>query len=498
MPTANDKLTGILCTITITSSVVTPTHMKLSHSELTHRYQRILEAMSEGVYGLNAAGHATFVNQAAERLTGWNQQEIRGESIHQFHHHSHADGSHYPQDECPIYNTLQTGKTTHSDQEVFWRKDGSFFPVEYSSTAIIENGEITGAVVVFKDISERLEHQRSLRAALAQVEQLKQKLQDENRYLQQALREHQNSNTLIGQSEPMLALQHAIDQVAPTPSCVLLQGESGTGKELVAEALHRASPRHQQAMVKVNCGAIADNLLESELFGHERGAFTGAHQRRLGRFEQAHCSTLFLDEVAELSSAAQVKLLRVLQEGEIQRLGSSQTIKVDVRVIAASHRNLEQMVEQGSFRADLYFRLKVFPLHIPALRERKADIPLLARHFIRSLSQRLGRREPGMSPAILKQLMHYDWPGNVRELTNVLEHAIIVSEDTLTLPALSSSPSQADTNQVPVTLAEAERQHIIHALGFCQGVIGGKNGAAQLLDLPVSTLRSRMKKLNIL
>lgn len=469
----------------------------LTHSELTHRYQRILESMSEGVYGLDAAGHATFVNQAAERLTGWNQDEIKGKSIHQFHHHSHADGSHYPQTECPIYHTLQTGETAHSDQEVFWRKDGSFFPVEYSSTAIIDNGEITGAVVVFKDISERLEHQRSLQAALAQVEQLQQKLQAENRYLHQALREQQNHRDLIGQSDAMLSLQHAIEQVAPTPSCVLIQGESGTGKELVAESLHRLSSRAQQPMVKVNCGAIADTLLESELFGHERGAFTSAHQRRIGRFEQADGSTLFLDEVAELSSAAQVKLLRVLQEGEIQRLGSSQTIKVDVRVITATHRNLEQMVADGEFRADLYFRLKVFPLTIAPLRDRKADIPLLVRHFLRTLAQKLGKREPELSPSTLQELMHYDWPGNVRELGNVIEHALIVSQQQLIIPPLQSANLHPDRQQKPLPMADAEREHILRALKYCDGIVGGKQGAAELLNLPVSTLRSRMKKLEI-
>ncbi|MFC3680973.1 sigma-54 interaction domain-containing protein [Bacterioplanoides pacificum] len=471
--------------------------MKLTHSELSHRHQRILEAMSEGVYGLNAEGHATFVNQAAERLTGWSQDEIRGKSIHPFHHHSYADGSHYPQHQCPIYLTLQSGKTAHSDQEVFWRKDGSFFPVEYSSSAIIENGEITGAVVVFKDISERLEHQKSLQSALSQVKQLKQQLQDENHLLKQALSEQQGQRHLIGQSDAMQALQTAIQQVAPTPSCVLVQGESGTGKELVAEALHRHSPRAQRAMVKVNCGAIADNLLESELFGHERGAFTSAHQRRIGRFEQADGSTLFLDEVAELSAAAQVKLLRVLQEGEIQRLGSSQTIRIDVRVIAATHRNLEHMVKNGEFRADLYFRLRVFPLTIPPLRERKADIPLLVSHFIASLSHKLGKRPPELLPETLQTLMQYDWPGNVRELANVIEHALIVSDQQLHIPPLSHTTVTPTRQQKPLPLAEAERQHIRQALSYCHGVIGGKSGAAELLGLPPSTLRSRIKKLGL-
>lgn len=476
-------------------------HSALSHSELSHRYQRILEAMSEGVYGLNAAGHATFVNPAAERLTGWSQAEIEGQSIHRFHHHSHVDGRHYPQEDCPIYQTLQTGITAYSDQEVFWRKDGSWFPVEYSSTAIIDNGVITGAVVVFKDISERLQHQRSLQAALDQVGQLQRQLQAENQYLQQELRDQQGESELLGQSDGMLQLQHSIRQVAPTPSCVLILGESGSGKELVARSLHQQSPRAAKPMVRVNCGAMAENLLESELFGHERGAFTGAHQRRIGRFEQADGSTLFLDEIGELSAAAQVKLLRVLQEGEIQRLGSQHTIKVDVRIIAATHRDLAAMVQSGQFRSDLYFRLNVFPLHVPPLRERQADIPLLATHLLQRLASRLNRKAPALQPAQLRQLMNHPWPGNVRELANVLEHGLILSNDQLQLPLLQSMTSLQDHNgqeTKPLPLQEAEKQHILRALNYCGGMIGGDKGTARLLGLPVSTLRSRMKKLGLL
>ncbi len=471
--------------------------MALSHQQLTHRYQRILESMSEGVYGLDAQGHATFVNPAAERLTGWLQSEIQGQTIHQFHHHSHADGSHYPHTDCPIYQTLITGQAAHCDHEVFWRKDGSCFAVEYSSTAIIENNQVTGAVVVFKDITERLEQQRSLKAALREVQQLKQYLQFENRYLQEELQQQRQGTELLGQSEPMRLLDEAIRQVAPTPSCVLIQGESGTGKELVAEAVHRLSHRHQRTLVKVNCGALSDTLLESELFGHERGAFTGAHQRRAGRFEQADGGTLFLDEVAELSAAAQVKLLRALQNGEIQRLGSENTLKVDVRVMAATHRDLSAMVRDGLFRADLYFRLNVFPLQVPPLRERRSDIPLLTQHYLQRLSKRLNKPLPTLPPTQLQQLMQYHWPGNVRELVNVLEHALILGHSELRLPALNSDIQPVSSGSRPLSMADAERQHILQALDYCQGVVGGKQGAAALLELPESTLRSRMKKLGI-
>lgn len=490
---------------------------RLSLKDLQQRYFRLLDAMSEGVYGLDADGLATFVNPAAERITGWSADDILGKNIHQFHHHSHADGSPYPDIDCPIYKTRLTGERAQCEHEVFWRKDGSCFPVEYSSTPIEEDGERLGVVVVFKDISERLVQQQKLHTALQQVEQLKEQLVAENHMLKQEI-QLQSQQDIIGQSDIMAALLERIGQVGPTDACVLIQGESGTGKELIAQALHSASPRKSRPLVKVNCGAIAENLIESELFGHEKGAFTGATQRRLGRFEVADGGTLFLDEIGELTQAAQVKLLRVLQEQEFERVGSSQTVKVDVRIIAATNRDLQKLVEQGEFRADLFYRLNVFPLWVPALRQRASDIPLLASYFLAKAQRHIGRSCDGFTPLSLQKMMQYAWPGNVRELYNVIERSLILHSGNglLTLqldaelaalknrqPQVSSqqntshsSTSQFENDEL-LTAAEAEKQHILRILEVCNGRVSGKKGAAEYLDLPVSTLRSRMKKLEI-
>jgi transcriptional regulator with GAF, ATPase, and Fis domain len=290
----------------------------------------------------------------------------------------------------------------------------------------------------------------------------------------------------------------AIQLVAETGSSVLVLGETGTGKELIARAIHRASRRRAAVMVKVNCAALPATLIESELFGHERGAFTGAVQQKKGRFELANRGTIFLDEVGELPLEAQVKLLRVLQEQEFERVGGTQTLRVDARVIAATNRDLAGDVQRGTFRADLYFRLNIFPIRVPALRDRREDVPLLARHFIREFAARLGRAVEQLDARALDRLVEYDWPGNVRELANVLERAVILCRgrvlqcEHLGLPAASQRPADD-----LVSLEEAERRHIVKALERTGGVLAGPNGAAALLGINRSTLWSRMKKLGI-
>ena len=283
--------------------------------------------------------------------------------------------------------------------------------------------------------------------------------------------------------------------MSQTNSTVLILGENGTGKELVARNLHRLSSRAEQPFIKVNCAAFSANLIESELFGHEKGAFTGANERRTGRFALADKGTLFLDEVAELPLEAQSKLLRVLQEQEFERVGGSQTLKVDIRVLAATNRNLWQMVEQGSFRMDLYYRLNVFPIRVPALRERKEDIPLLAANIITQLNKRLGKQLKGLSKATLTKLANYDWPGNIRELQNILEREAILSKQAVL--QLSAPLSNEQSNEQVVSLDAVQKQHICEVLKRCNGQISGENGAATLLGLPESTLRSKMKKLAI-
>jgi formate hydrogenlyase transcriptional activator len=304
----------------------------------------------------------------------------------------------------------------------------------------------------------------------------------------------------IGAGQGLHEVFKAIRMVAGTDSSVLIHGETGTGKELIAGALHERSLRRRGNFVKLNCAAMPAGLIESELFGHERGAFTGAVTQTTGRFQLAHQGTLFLDEIGELPLELQPKLLRVLQEKEFERLGSTHTIRADVRVIAATNRDLEQMVEEGRFRADLYYRLSVFPIALPPLRERRQDIPLLARHFVRRFSERMDRDCSRIPDDVMKALMEYDWPGNVRELQNVIERAVILSPGPdLRLPPLShrQQPQRAGAPLAMRTLAEAERDHIVTVLKEVNGMVGGQRGAAARLGMARTSLLYRMRKLGI-
>ncbi len=318
--------------------------------------------------------------------------------------------------------------------------------------------------------------------------------------MQEALETELNFEEIVGASRAIQKVFNSIEMVAPTDSTVLLLGETGTGKELIARALHNRSRRKQSVMVKVNCAALPASLVESELFGHERGAFTGAMTQKKGRFELAHRGTIFLDEAGELPLETQTKLLRVLQEQEFERVGGSQTQKVDVRVIAATNRDLEQEVRRGAFRADLFYRLNVFPIEVPPLRDRKEDIPLLAAYFLRKFSQRMGKHVHGMHRSVHEQLNQYDWPGNVRELANLLERAVILCQGDALQPqhlAVSRArPASAAPEPLP-TLDEGERRLIQRALEQTGGVLAGPNGAAELLGINRSTLWSRMRKLGI-
>jgi PAS domain S-box-containing protein len=322
-------------------------------------------------------------------------------------------------------------------------------------------------------------------------------LESQNVYLQEAFDADLQFGEILGRSAAMQQVFRAIALVADTDSSVLVLGETGTGKELIARAIHRVSRRRPSVMVKVNCGALPATLIESELFGHERGAFTGAVQQKKGRFELAHNGTILLDEVGDLPLEAQVKLLRVLQEQEFERVGGTQTVRVNARVIAATNRNLADDVRRGTFRADLFFRLNIFPIEVPPLRDRREDIPLLAQHFIREFSGRLGRRVEQIDPRAIERLTSYGWPGNVRELANILERAVILCQGPVLLPTHLAWTSATPAADDVCTLEEAERRHILKALEQSGGVLAGPQGAAQLLGLNRSTLWSRMRKLGI-
>jgi formate hydrogenlyase transcriptional activator len=357
-----------------------------------------------------------------------------------------------------------------------------------------------------------------LTAALAEVERLKSRLQQENRYLKQEIKEQVNSGEIIGTSPALQAALRKLALVAPTDSTVLIHGETGTGKELIARALHEQSPRKDRPMVKLNCSAISAGLVESELFGHVKGAFTGASDRRVGRFELADGGTLFLDEVSELPLETQAKLLRVLQEREFEPVGSSRTVRVDVRVIAATNRDLQTDADNKRFRTDLYYRLNVFPIELPSLRERPGDIETLARHFMQRMARKLGKPLVDIEPQTLARLRAHTWPGNIRDLQNTIERAAVLAPSDVLIvdwelgPVARRAPASAtngagDHPSEVVTKAPAgtdvlslealERQHIISVLKRTHGVIEGPKGAAHLLNLKPSTTRFRMKKLGI-
>jgi len=310
-------------------------------------------------------------------------------------------------------------------------------------------------------------------------------------------------NGIIGKSPGMLKVFSLVKEVGHLDTSVLILGESGTGKEGIATNIHRLSPRRNKPFVKLNCAALPPNLVESELFGHERGAFTGAFDRRIGKFEQADGGTLFLDEIGEMPPSLQVKLLRVLQEREIERLGGKETIKVNVRIVAATNSNLEKGIAEGRFRLDLYYRLNVFPVILPPLRHRKEDIPLLVDHFIKMYATKTNRKTETIAPEALARLMEYSWPGNVRELQNVMERSVLMTNDAVlrdvSFMSSSAPAKESYTEEISrvKTIAEMEKDHILAVLRKCKGRISGSGGAAELLRLPASTLKSKMKKLGI-
>ena len=338
--------------------------------------------------------------------------------------------------------------------------------------------------------------------AFRQLADLRDRLSQEKQYLEEEINLEHRFDDIVGVSSGLRNVLRQIETVAPTDDTVLVQGETGTGKELLARAIHRLSPRSERTFIKLNCAAIPAGLLESEMFGHEKGAFTGAIARKIGRLELAHEGTLFLDEVGELPLDLQPKLLRALQEREIERVGGTRPIPVNVRLIAATNRDLAKMVAEKQFRSDLYYRLKVFPLFAPPLRERAADIPVLVRHFVARHSRRMGKTIETIPEEAMAALVAWKWPGNIRELENFLERAVILSRGPVLYVPLTEleSPDEAEDHEAlsaDPTLEAAERDHILRALREAKGVIGGAGGAAERLGLKRTTLNSKIKKLGI-
>jgi transcriptional regulator with GAF, ATPase, and Fis domain len=381
----------------------------------------------------------------------------------------------------------------------FRRADGEYRWFKARSIPIRDpDGAVARWFGVATDLDDSKRAEEALRAALTEVAQLRDRLQAENVYLLEEVKQQQGFEEIVGRSPVLQRVLRQVEQVAPTDTTVLVTGETGSGKELIARAIHNLSARKDRPMVTVNCGAISAGLVESELFGHEKGAFTGAVSRKVGRFELATGGTIFLDEIGDLSLDLQVKLLRVLQEGELERVGSPRTIKVDVRVIAATHKDLDAAVAEGRFRADLFYRLNVFPIRTPALRERAEDIPALVRYFVMKYAAKMGKRIETVPKPVLDRLGSYSWPGNVRELANVLERSVIISRGTiLELGEWVSLPVEPIPVPREPRSGELTRQRIVEALEETGWRVSGPRGAAQLLGLKATTLEARMKRLGI-
>ena len=470
----------------------------------------ILDAVGEGIYGVDAEGLTTFLNPAAERMLGYQADELLGKNIHYTIHARHNDGSHYHIGECPIYLAFQQGVVNSVENEVFWHKDGHAIEVEYTSTPIKDGEQVVGAVVIFRDVSEKRQAQQQLLNALKEVDTLRKKLELENAYLQEEISSEFNHHQIVGHSPAIRSVLEKINLVAGTDSTVLINGESGTGKELIARAIHDTSHRSGRSLIRVNCAAIPAELFESEFFGHSKGAFTGATETRMGRFELADGGTLFLDEVGEIPLALQGKLLRVLQEQQFERVGASKTRTVDVRIIAVTNQDLRANVEKGTFREDLYFRLNVFPIESVPLRQRREDIPLLAQHFLNRAKERANKRALRIPLSQLEKLKNYSWPGNIREMENIIERQVILAKnDSLRFEFFDHTDARTDEyesredshnfGQVKTEhdFRELEKENLIKALRQARGKVSGENGAAQLLAIPSTTLSSKLKKFGL-
>lgn len=403
----------------------------------------------------------------------------------------------HPEDREKVRETIEKAAVSGEERSVEYRvihPDGQTRWI--SARGRLQSGEPgqpDRLMGVSMDITERKHSEEQLQTSYAEIKQLKERLQAESHYLQEEIQVTGRYGEIIGQSKALKKVLHEVEQVASTGSVVLIMGETGTGKELIARAIHRLSPRSDRVMVKVDCAALPATIIESELFGREKGAYTGALTRQIGRFETADGSTLFLDEIGELGVEVQAKLLRLVQDGEFERLGSSKTTHVNLRLIAATHRDLAERVKAGVFREDLFYRLNVFAIRVPALRERPEDIPLLVTAFIREFEKTMGKRIHSVPKRTMEELQRYSWPGNIRELRNVIEHAVIVTRG----ERLNLELPRQMTVATMCTLKEVECQHILTTLEKTRWRIKGPLGAARLLGMKPSTLYAVMRRLHI-
>ena len=471
------------------------TQRKLAEEVLRQSEERFAKAFRANPQPMSlsiiSGGRYLDVNESFLAMSGYTREEVIGHTSLELKVWADA------QTRADFVQQLLDHGSAVNIETKFRTKDGSF-RVLLSSGESLEIGGEKCLLLASSDITERKNVEEALRAAHEEVSRLKNQLEEENTYLREEINLEHNFGEIVGRSDALKYVLFKVEQVAPTETTVLITGETGTGKELVARAIHNASDRSDRQLVRVNCAALSPSVIESEFFGHEKGAFTGASTRKIGRFELANGATIFLDEIGELSTDLQVKLLRVIQEGEFERLGSSNTIKVDLRIIAATNRNLDLEVKKGTFREDLWYRLNVFPITVPPLRQRRDDIPLLVEHFAKRFAAKMGKAITSVSPATLKILCAYSWPGNVRELANVIERAVINSNGpVLRIGDDFSAPQAGELTQTNKTLEELERDYIVRMLNEAGWRIEGPHGAARILGINPSTLRARIAKLGI-
>jgi PAS domain S-box-containing protein len=465
------------------------------------RWRSLLENVQLLVAGVDREGRIDYANPFFTQVSGFTLEEVQGKLFTSFL------PEEMQEERRQVFKNVMHGDLRTPLEIRLRTKAGGERTLTWSNVLLRDAaGDITGMLGIAADMTEQRNAEASrdqalenVENALSEVEDLKSRLEEEVIYLRDEIRHIGRFDEIVGQSDALKYVLHRVEQVAPLDTTVLIEGETGVGKELFARAIHSHSVRKKRPLVKINCATLPPSLIEAELFGHERGAFTGATRTRRGRFELADGGTLFLDEVGELPLELQGKLLRVLQDGELERVGGDQTIKVDVRVIAATNRQLKKEIEQGRFREDLYYRLHVYPITVPTLRRRKDDIPLLVHAFVQRFSQNQGKRIDQISPRVMEELVGYEWPGNVRELENVIERAVITTrENKLHLAARLSNVQSADKEPVHRgSLEDVQRDYIEEILDQVGWRIEGKGGAAELLQLHPNTLRFRMRKLGI-
>lgn len=476
---------------------------------LERRYLDLYESTPAMLHTVDAEGRITAVSNHWLAKLGYQRNEVIGRSILEFI----TDESRRSLTDGRLKEFISQGNVQNVPRQMV-TKSGEILDVLLSARAERdEQDRVVRLLVASKDVTERNRAEAKLREAYGEIARLKEELERERDYLREEVNVSMNFGRIVGESPALAAMLARIEAVAGTPASVLIVGETGSGKELVAHAIHARSRRADGPLVKVNCAAIPDELFESEFFGHVRGAFTGAHRDRVGRFELADGGTIFLDEVGEIPLGLQGKLLRVLQEKEFERVGDDRTRKVDVRVIAATNKDLEKAVEAGEFREDLYYRLSVFPVHVPPLRKRGDDVVQLASFFLDQVCRQFGRPCPQLTVGQVAALRSYDWPGNVRELKNVIERAVILSRGDvlrLDLSLHEAGAAQAQALPVPQPVAsdppafvtdaemrELQRRNLIAALQAANWRISGKNGAAELLGIKPTTLADRMRSLGV-